>query len=258
MSALGTVKWYNSALVDHGVDKLHEILENNLVFGRYPVEFLNELAAKIPGDFFGSFSHYDETETRLAGDTLSHFPNEGTMMPFCRQAAWLIDVRKSADLSFHHTHDSFTLGRRKYQEPQESHRVNMVSSKTIAGDASRIGFILPGQIRGHERGASDTSRLPQYVNDLLGNPFSSNPPINAPVVNLHAWIAESPHDIFAVPRKYSWKPSDTRGGLNVFWGYGVGLDEVSGRLIKSTNFEIIDYELRHGLTKSETVNWIVS
>lgn len=71
MSALGVTTWYKKSTP--------ETRESDLVLGKYPVAFVQELAAQDPGEFFSSFlkvrmREYDENgEPLYIGDVYESF-----------------------------------------------------------------------------------------------------------------------------------------------------------------------------------------
>lgn len=83
MSALGVTVWYDNAVkkVEQeggSAEKLFAQTERHLVLNKYPLSLVEELFAKVPGDFFAAFLRANFDTQR--GNVLSLSP--GSMLPF--------------------------------------------------------------------------------------------------------------------------------------------------------------------------------
>lgn len=258
MSVLGMTKWYEQALVKYGTPKaLHEYLEKDLVLGKYPADFVNVLAKEMPRDFFATFYRLNlgyKKEASLRDN------KAGSMMPFSRFGAWYSDnspLRRSRIPTV--THASL-----QYWTVEKNGAVHMptaciLSSKDIAANAIEIRLVLPAQMTWAKaaHGVSATLQLPEYmrVNGKLGDLTGSN------WIDLHAWIAQTPHEAFAVITEYCVYPSFNQTSREkVVHGGGIILERIDGQMSKTWHFNFVDETSKsaHVLMGATRVNWIVS
>ncbi|KAF2727373.1 hypothetical protein EJ04DRAFT_557431 [Polyplosphaeria fusca] len=263
MSALGTVEWYNKALSDHGPENLHKTLETDLVLGKYPLAFLNELARKVPADFFGAFRRANTKSTPGGLSPFSTLPQEGTMMPFCRTAAFFADgrLRKQNYIDqFIMTHESLYTWRVEQSGAARLPQVCMISSKAIAADALREKKVLPCMISGHPRKASDLAAIPRETRDKLGDSLNFDQSQDGAIcIDFHTWIAESPCEVYAVlTNHYKFKHDVEDSERMLRAGCGLILERLNGVLVKAADVLVIDVESIIDILEIETVDWVVS
>ena len=83
MSALGATKWYAQDRTDFGSALGPGQLEKDLVFGKYPQKFLNEVVEKIGSDFFASrFVHVDLDPQEIQKTLIPTMSPIGSLLPF--------------------------------------------------------------------------------------------------------------------------------------------------------------------------------
>jgi hypothetical protein len=260
MSALGTVEWYNKALADHGPEKLNEVLEEDLVLGKYPLAFLNELAKEVPADFFGAFRRADVKAFAGGPSPWSTLPKEGTMMPFCRTEAFFADGRALKVKSFGDaimTHESLRTWRVEQSGAARLPKVCLVSSKEIAAEAIKQKKVLPGAITAHQRKPSELCVLPAEIRaKVTGYLPLFDESHEHGNFDLHAWILESPCEVYAILTSYleyhhkEFKMKLKNGSITI-------LERIDGNLVKAGDILVTDTESNLDIDDSRDVDWLV-
>jgi len=251
MSALGVVNWYNSALSTcKSIDALGDYLEKDLVLGKYPLEFVNQLAKEIPRDFFAAF-HRLNIDLEV-GESIFSGPKQGTMIPFSRTHAFYPEIsffRQEKASST--THESL-LG----WEVEQSGAVRIptaciITSTTIAKQAMRTNDVLAACIIGPEGSEALSAPLPEHMRVDLD--------IGPEWVNLHDWIYQHRHDIYAIATGYRYNFNENGDPESkCLQGEGLILECIDGVLVKTFHYLFQDKALRIDITNIQTVNWIVA
>lgn len=85
MSALGATDWYEAATTaPDGTRTPYKENPAELVLGKYPLEFVAEICAKCPGEFFDSVFNLDRGDAYAAGADMCALENRGAMLPFSK------------------------------------------------------------------------------------------------------------------------------------------------------------------------------
>lgn len=137
----------------------------------------------------------------------------------------------------------------------------ILSSKGIAKHAMKTRLVLPAQMTWAKEahGTLTTIQLPEElrVRGRLGDLSGPN------WIDLHAWIAESPNESFAVITEYCFYPSffddsQASGKKDVIHGSGLILERTAGLLSKTWHFNFVDEASKnHVFMGGRRVNWTV-
>ncbi|CAN9080865.1 unnamed protein product [Alternaria alternata] len=245
MSVLGATTWYTDALqqsIASGKNVVEE-LERDLVLGKYPVQFANELALKMPGSFFAAF---DKTIFLASSDVGMQI---GSMLPFSRDRTAYTPTSPHRFLGYA-AEPVISIKSWVVQKDGtvKIPQATVISSKTMHNEV--LSRILPVQFFGRNVQVV-TSPLPVDIESCTGVPYKKDE-----WNDLHRWIHRRPAESYAVLMQYHHRREQSK----VVWTSlsGVILERVgSGPLSKVANFILYDEKQIIDFFISENVNWIV-
>jgi hypothetical protein len=147
MSVLGVTQWYKNALATKDPMLSLEELERDLVLDKYPLDFVNELAAAIPADMFSALQKLNIDTAR--GGSIQDIAQEGTMLPFSRTHAYYEDADNFRVGGFPSvTHDSVARWRVQRDGSVLIPQACVIGSPATASDPSATEKVLPAQLKG--------------------------------------------------------------------------------------------------------------
>ncbi|KAF2727761.1 hypothetical protein EJ04DRAFT_594023 [Polyplosphaeria fusca] len=253
MSALGVTEWYRNAMAKDEIGKrLDEILEKNLVLGKYPLDFVNELAAKNPAAFFSGFERrIIELSLVSVEPSILHGPAEGTLLPFSRHRAYFNNVNTFKTSKIHSiTHESLSTWKIQANGSVKIPQACLMSSRIKGEEKIEEGTILPVLIIGYIHGdRTNTAPLPSEMRREF-HPAHLEHPL---WMSLHHWVVQQPNEVFALLTEYRYADSP-----ECLQGCGIILEMIDGVLIKTWYFVFQDDLLCVDVAQSQQVDFLVS
>lgn len=272
MSVLGATKWY--------VDADPNQREEQLVLGKYPLQFGREIQALIPGELFGSYIkegivEYDnegekvysdsddesvEDDMGIPGDFL---PNHrlGLLLPCSRKGKMYFDGRffGMRDFLSHETLRDWVIDT---QGSVDVKRVCALASSSLYG-SRKINKVLRCSFLGfNSHNPPNVSENDEYAKTRKRFQESGFD------IDLHAWVQTRSyvvHAVVSMHRAYLYYevPKHLVGGttaedVSTIQIYGIILQEKGpGTLVKLGNFYISDLEGKTVLPESSEVHWVI-
>ncbi|KAK7715473.1 hypothetical protein SLS57_006860 [Botryosphaeria dothidea] len=241
MSALGVTDWYEDALREGG-GKSSDGRVADMVLGKYPRRFVQECAAKFPGEFFGSTLHISlNSQPGLSTEGI------GTLLPFSRGHAYHMDAVVSRETRFptepHGSLRTWTiLASGAVKVPQACVLCKSEIERTVATRArqslARLRSRLPHSSK------SDTYIMPEEDLQIYDS-----------LEELHKELTGLDVEAYAVLTEFYFIESNGERSLTAM-GIVLERSEV-GRLRKRHNFWLCDQLGMVDVAKSEEVNWTV-
>ncbi|KAI0546642.1 hypothetical protein F4679DRAFT_406348 [Xylaria curta] len=249
MSALGVTEWYTEPLDSVQPDQgsvFRSSMEQDLVLGKYPLRFVQELCRQIPGDFFGALSKQDIEG--IAGSL-----QYGSLLPFDTRQIYYMDHYRA-------------FREQKTCIPPKTHRsvfswtvlptgqvcipsAYLISSSALAGGTDTLQ-VVPALLFPPKYRKGVTTLPTSFVTE---HPSEYN---ERYWVSLHPYIAKGENETFAVVVQYVRLRH--KGKILKTQLFGLILERLrTGSLTKLTNFYAEDISLSLDLDQYETVNWIV-
>jgi hypothetical protein len=255
MSVLGVTQWYKNALATKDPMLSLEELERDLVLDKYPLDFVNELAATIPGDMFSALQKLN-IDTTLGG-SVQDMAQEGTMLPFSRTHAYYEDADNFRIGGFPSvTHVSVAKWRVQRDGSVLMPQACVVSGPATASNPSAAERVLPAQLKGFFPSDIGHAPLPPgKTSSSLGIDFTERG-----YINLHRWIQQRTTDTYAVLTRYSFTSlSNEEPSLRVLQGTGLILEKCGGHdtFVKKFHFGFHDEWSTIDISESEEIDWKV-
>jgi hypothetical protein len=248
MSVLGATEWYEGILRRKATlkEKIGEEMEKNLVFGKYPVEFVNELVLKMPGAFFAAFAK-DEWFI----DSETHSPlKKGSMLPFSKVQSVYHDSSPYRFLGYAaQPIASITSWFVQKDGTVRIPRATIISSKTFPDDV--LSRIVAVQFFGGRDVSAVVAPLPADLPSCTGVPYKRDE-----WNDLHRWILRRTGEAYAVLTQFHHRIQ----GSTVVWTSlsGVILERYgSSPLRKTANFILYDELQAIDRSKADEVDWVV-
>lgn len=237
MSALGVTEWYEAATGgEHRHKKPYEEQKDSLVLGKYPLEFINEIRAKIPEEFFLSMINYN-ISSEQNGDICAS-SGKGTMLPFSGGETYFAqNTFQEIDLPF--CHDSVASWTVLCSGGVLLPCVCLLSSPSLSLGARTE--LLPSKLQGVRTTDTPevTDNLPRWAGD-------------SGWIDLHQWLKAQSFEVYAVVVSFT-NFSPNRGSNFC----GIILKNISpGSFIKIGNFWVTTAKL-HPIPETSEVNWLV-
>jgi hypothetical protein len=254
MSVVGATQWYTDALhASMSFEKKDtKDLEGDLVLGKYPIAFVNELARKSPHIFFGTLAKWKMPEDPskmggLHGRAKDEIHN-GSMLPFsCYRAAYM-----NHNIGRKFGHFFVPVPSIASWFVQQDGTVRMPRT-TLASSST-----MSNQIPSHNIPVDLFWPLNEVVAPLPSDLNIRGVTFQQSMWNdLHQWIHRRPNESHAVITQYARM---TRLSTKM-WPlcFGVILERCKfGHLRKIGNFLLQDVGEIIDLTKEEDVDWVVA
>lgn len=249
MSALGVTDWFTSAIAND--TDVYESLEKDLVLGKYPLAFVQELANKRPRDFFGT-AHRLHVNIDLG--VVSADPYErGSLLPFGEKQEGDMDTNMMTRIfgdrmqssTTHHTVSKWII--------HQSGSVHMPVAGILASSQRSTTNILPVTML-EEYSCSVSASLSAETKASLQIPQSRE----KLWVDLHIWVAKRALETHAVVLDhYSLSDGPRQQGVS-FHGRGFILERLStGEMSMVCHFVFHDMMHTLDIEQSDEVNWVV-
>ena len=248
MSALGVTEWFNKALnaaqQNEGTN-IQASLEQDLVLGKYPLAFVQELCRKIPGDFFGAFFKQDIERVPRPPSLY------GSLLPF--------DSRQTHYLDHYHY-----LGHSMAGMAPETHRsvlgwTVLATRQVCIPSAYILAASTWGGLRIPNVRILLTGEGPEYQRTA---PEDSSLEPQTPVQRESTWtplrllIMDRENETFAVGVQYFQIKTEHRIMTRLS---GIFIERLpSGSLVKSGNFLVEDLAGILNVDQCDQVDWTVN
>lgn len=252
MSALGITEWFTEPLRTIDPEQgstFRSSLEQDLVLGKYPLRFVQELCRKIPGDFFGAFLKRDI-------DTAAQSVSHGSLLPFDSRQTFYLDhyrvFRHQSTGIAPETHRS-VRGWNILPTGQVHMPNAYILSSTALATSLSTSQVLPARFTGLEH--QGTSRLAASFTSQFSK---SRPYYNSPSwCSLHSWVASRRNETFAIVVQYLHNKN--KGKILLTRLSGLIIERLpSGSLVKLTNFFAEDNFQSLNLSQDQPVGWVVN
>lgn len=233
MSAVGATAWYEAAIAASSATDYEESTEG-LILGKYPLSFIDEVRAKMPGDFFFSVINQDICEV---GDDLQACPYKGTMLPFSAGFASFESLERFRRLNMT-DHKSVKQWSILNSGAVRISRACILSSREIATD--NMNTILPTKLIGSslEKATEAMETFPDGVEDGL--------------IDIHQFFRTHVRELFAVVGAFRYMKNHSDSVFS-----GIVLQPLSsGALIEVGNF-LAKSDKQINLPATSDVNWLV-
>lgn len=252
MSAFGVTDWYD-ALVEEAdkqakpYEALSQALEQNLVLGKFPLAFVNELREKSPADFFGAFMRMN-IDTSMPS---SQIEPPGTMLPFGSGMSYCAEVSafRQTGVVASATHESVLTWR-----VLETGQVHMPQACIISSLAHSQQDPLPLIPAGLTAIKDDNAPflegfVPKWGDDGIDY---------RKFFDLHRWIAAQEQETYAVLIEYRWVEPKSGSEMQVLQAAGLIIERTTtGGLVKKTHFMIHDVHNIVDLREIVHSDWII-
>lgn len=255
MAALGVTAWYDNAVrkteqEGGSAEELFAQTERDLVLKKYPFNLVEELSAKVPGDFFASFIRVNFDAK--GGDIL--FPSPGSMLPFSDTKSYYQPAGGFRINNFQipaRTHESV----RKWRiTPTGQVRIceAFIIYSNVAPNVVLRDCIIPVWmgICGSNLVAKHEAPLPENFKSIHGDTgmdFTDNS-----WANFEAWISTQQEETYAIVVQYQ------RSRL---WMACSGLiikRHTEGFLFKSDVFFLVDEKFAIDISASEETDMLIN
>lgn len=261
MSALGTTQWYERVLqkVPPGDEnQLRDRLEKDLVLGKYPISFVQEVCRKVHWDFFGSYLKMNSLGNKFGYDVSK---SHGSMLPFSISSEIFQSAsgfRTESSWIFAEIHSTVRTWQVKTSGQVHIREACIVSSSM--GDLGQCSkhpcriiaatTMPPMSIEEHEALLPDTFR---FLHAGKGIDYE-----NPSWFDLNLWISRQPTRTHAILTEFC--PGNEEGSDDyALECSGIIIQESpSGTLMKTSHFHCFDEESVLDLLEVKRVDWLVA